>query len=190
MMEKVNVGMNVIDSRNNNRGVVTEKNSKAKTVLVKYETGEEKPHSVSTLKKYFSEYVPEPEKVEKKGEKKERKKREKKANPAKEKFISELSEIIEKAGYIATTYEKVGPRFVVLRVPGEKKVKFELYTGEKELLVNMKVLVADALGYAGYKVKRNYYLPAVLKFPYEDAKKELTKILPYYVNDDIIHADV
>lgn len=175
MMQEVIKGMRVVDGRDGRAATIGDKNSKCKTAIVFYDEPKEnetsgKSISYSTIKKHFTEVVEEPEEVKeekKPEEKKQKKQRKQTVSPDRENAVTFIDELIAKYNYIKTTYEKAGPRFIVLRTEEKGKVKYELYTGNKELKINMKVARADELGLE-YKLANNYYLPAIVKIPYSE----------------------
>ena len=110
---------------------------------------------------------------------KERKKSAKKENPERDAFINAFTELTKKYNYIAATYEKVGPSFVVLRTEEKGKIKYEFYLGQKGVRINLKPAIAEELGLDHDTIK-NYYLPAVVRFRYSaDAVKTTETILAY-----------
>ena len=95
--------------------------------------------------------------------KKERKARQKKENPARVEFTAKAIAAVEAAGYAVKIWEKVPNLFAV---KDGKKSAAEVRTGLKGWTLNVKTEVAERMG-RPYTVQ-NYFVPAVLKFSYED----------------------
>ena len=113
--------------------------------------------------------------TEAKEEARKPRKRQAKENPMRDKIIAEIDRLIAENGYIRTTYEKVGPNFVVLRTEAKAKVKYEFYYGRKEVKINMKPVDAEALGLAFTEIQK-YYLPAVVRIAYTDSDAPIQTI--------------